>query len=55
MGSTSGYSRDSIGIFIEVTTLAAVQDTLDGGSLANKSFVEKADGEGGGLSVYCSF
>ena len=54
MGSTSGYNRDRIGSFIVATDSEAVKDTLDGGSLANDIFVEKSDGEGVGIGVYCS-
>ena len=49
-----GCIRDSIGVIIVVKASVTVQVTLDGGSLANDIFDERAYGEGGGLAIYCS-
>ena len=53
MGYPSGRSADSIGDTIGVKASANLQVTRDGGFLANEISVEKANGEGYGISVYC--
>ena len=53
MGYPSGRSADSIGDTIGVKASATLQVTRDGCFLANKNSVEKANGEGGGIAVYC--
>ena len=54
MGSPSGCSGDSIGVSVGVKVPEILQVTRDSGLLANNILVEKSDGEGGGLVVYCS-
>ena len=51
MCSPSGCSGYSIGSIIVVKDSATLQVTHYGGSSDNKIFMEKADGEGGGLDV----
>ena len=55
MGSPSGCSGDSIGVSVVVKVPEILQVTRDSGLLANNILVDKFDGEGGGLVVYCSF
>ena len=50
----SGFSGESIGDINGVKSSANLQVTHDGGSLDNENFMEKTDGEGGKLDVYCS-
>ena len=54
MGPPSDRGGDSIIIIIGVKASAALQVTRDGGSSDNDIFMEKADGRGDGISVYCS-
>ena len=54
MVSPSGCSGDSIGAIFGVKAPATLQVARYGGSLANDIFVEKSDGEGVGIGVYCS-
>ena len=51
---SSGCSADSIGSIIGVKDSSTLQVTRDGSSLANGIFMDKLDGEVGGLAVYCS-
>ena len=49
----SGCSGDSIGDIVGVKALETLQVARDNGSSTNDIIMEKSDGEGGGLVVYC--
>ena len=53
MGSPHGCIRESIVVIFGVKASATLQVTRDGGSSAYKIFMDKADGEGGRIFVYC--
>ena len=55
MGSPSGHIGDSIGAIVGVKDPATLQVTRDGAPFSNEIIMEKSDGEGGVLVVYCSF
>ena len=55
MGPPSGCSRYSIGVIVGVKASATLQVTRDGAPFSNEIIMEKSDGEGGVLVVYCSF
>ena len=53
MGSPYGCSGYRIGAIIGVKASVALKFTRDDGYSDNGIFMEKADGEGGRISVYC--
>ena len=53
MGTTPGIDRDRIRAIYIITASAYLQVSPDGGPFTNDIFVEKTDGEGSGLYVYC--
>ena len=55
MGTTPRSGRDSIRSIDGITASEYLQVSSDGGPLNNAIFVEKTDGEGRGLDVYCYF
>ena len=54
MGYPSVHSVDRIVDIVGFKSLATLKFTCDGGFSANDIFMEKVDGEGGVLAVYCS-
>ena len=53
MGTTPKIFRDRIRDIYGITDSASLQVSHDGGFLTNDIFVEKTDGEGIVLAVYC--
>ena len=53
MGATPISVRDSIRDIDGITASVYLQVSPDGGTLNNDIYVQKTDGEGSGLDVYC--